>query len=361
MSLPSRTRRIWLGLLGLGSLVGCEGESDRVSEVDTLRILAVRAETPFATPGSDVPLETLMVDGSPNATNDEGEARSVKQLWLGGCINPAGDSYLSCMPQLHHAVEELGDANLAQGQLPDDAAGLPVAWGDRYVAAVPSDIIESRPVAAGVVHPYGMEIVFVVVCAGELRRLDLDSKEFPLGCFDPDTNEPLTRDDFDIGFYPLFVYEDVTNQNPKVTKSTFDGQGVGPACDAQSPCESGSHCGEEGRCIPVVPRCTKSDKDDCPNYALSVSVPHSAVEPAVVAHVPEKDARTESLWVSYYSKAGSWEKDSRIISDPNSGWGEDQAGQWRANTEANTEVRLWAVVRDNRNGVTWLHHDVWVD
>ncbi len=51
---------------------------------------------------------------------------------------------------------------------------------------------------------------------------------------------------------------------------------------------------------------------------------------------------------------------AKIINDPHSGWSDDTAGKWRANTESNREVRLWAVVRDNRNGVAWAWRDVWI-
>ena len=44
--------------------------------------------------------------------------------------------------------------------------------------------------------------------------------------------------------------------------------------------------------------------------------------------------------------------------DGDLGWIEHQTA-WRAPREPG-EVRLWAVVRDNRGGVTWTHEDVLV-
>jgi hypothetical protein len=90
-------------------------------------------------------------------------------------------------------------------------------------------------------------------------------------------------------------------------------------------------------------------------------VPRASAELAVVAHIPASEAKLETIWVSYYANGGSFDHDAQLINEPNTGWNDNSAGAWRANTDANREVRLWSVVRDNRNGVAWSWLDVWVE
>lgn len=353
-----------LGMVFAAAVIGtgCGEESDRPSDVHTLRVLAVRAETPFAHPASALELSMLAHDGSPLATRDDGSRRDTSTLWIGGCINPPGDHYGACMPYLKEVIARLGNENLLNRSIPDDAPAGVVGWGDRFTAEIPADIVASRKVAPGVVHPYGVQMVFFAHCGGVLRRKNsLDATSFPLGCFDAETDAELGRDDFEYGFYPLFVYAELQNHNPVIQSAQFAGAELGSACSIDAPCDPGLHCGTAGACIPIVQRCTQADKDDCESHTFAIEVPKSSVERALVAHVAASDAISESVWVSYYANGGSFEQDARIINDPHSGWGADTAGKWRAKVDSSREVRLWAVVRDNRNGVAWTARDVWVE
>jgi hypothetical protein len=343
------------------ALTGCGEQGDRPSDVHTLRVLAVRSETPFGRPGTTAELSMLAHDGSPRARLTDGSLRSNSTLWIGGCNNPPGDSYAACVPYLHEVVRQFGDADLAAGSIPADAPSGTVGWGQEFAAAIPGDIISGRKVAEGVVYPYGVQVVFFAHCGGVLRRKSRDAASFPLGCFDAETGEELGRDDFEYGFYPLFVYDEIENANPTITAARFTDNPLGAACSDGVPCADGMHCGSAGLCIPVVARCKQADKDDCESYRFAVEVPRSSVERAVVAHVPEAEAKSEGLWISYYADAGSFEQDARIINDQNSGWSDDTDGKWRAYVASSREVRLWAVVRDNRNGVAWAIRDVWVE
>lgn len=362
MNTSSRTARgAVVALSTCLGLIGCGEEGDRPSDVHTLRVLAVRSEAPFAKPGTAAELTMLAYDGSSRAARADGTARSTSTLWIGGCNNPPGDSYAACAPYLNEVVEQLGDENLARGTTPSNAPAGIVGWGSSFTAEIPSDIISARTTGGGVVYPYGIQIVYFAHCGGVLRRKSLDTSSFPLGCFDAETGKELGRDDYEFGFYPLFVYDALTNQNPTIASMRFADKELGEACSDTAPCPDEQHCGSAGICIPVVARCTAKDKDDCPSHRLAVDVPRSAVERAAVAHVAEADAKSETLWVSYFANAGSFEQDARIINDANSGWSNDTDGKWRAHVGSSREVRLWAVVRDNRNGVAWDMRDVWVE
>lgn len=349
-----------LSLLVCATILGCGDDAERPSEVQSLRVLAVRAEMPFARPGSSVELSLLGHDASPGRMRADGTARQVTTLWIGGCNNPPGDSYSGCIPHLHHALKDLSNEDLANSTTPSVAGAELIGWGPKYVAQVPSDIIASRKVADGVVHPYGIQIVFFAHCGGVLRRVG-ESDGFPLGCFDPNSGAQLGPDDFEYGFYPLFVYETLANHNPGLALGGLAGKQDGPVCSTEVPCAEGYHCGSEQRCIPTVGRCKERDEDDCPSYRLAVEVPRSSVERAVLARIPDVDAMQETIWVSYYANGGSFEQDATMVNEPGAGFESSPSGQWRANLKASAEVRLWVVARDNRNGVAWAWQDVWVE
>ena len=341
-------------------LTGCGTESDRVSDVHTLRVLAVRAETPFTKPGSITQLSMLAFDGSPRAKHADGSTRATSTLWIGGCTNPPGDSFAACMPYLHAVVEQISDDELAHKTVPANAPPGIIGWGETFEAHIPADIITSRSVAEGVVNPYGVQMVFFAHCGGTLRRVSADASAFPIACFDSQTGEEFGRDDFEFGFYPVFSYDAVENQNPILQSFTYEGTQAGADCSDSAPCPAESHCGSENRCLPVAQRCTASDADKCAKHALPVAVPQSSAELDVVAHVSAADAEPETIWVSYYANGGSFDHAAQMISVPNTAWNGNPAGEWRANIDANREVRLWAIVRDSRNGVAWSWVDVWV-
>lgn len=340
--------------------IGCGSSSDHISEVHTLRVLAVRSESPFAKPGTTTPLSMLAFDGSRRAKRADGTPRATSTLWIGGCTNPAGDSFTACQPYLHQVIAQIGDDNLAQGTVPANAPPGIIGWGQTFEAHVATDTITSRPVAEGVVYPYGLQMVFFAYCGGALRRVSQDPSQFPLGCFDAETGEELGRDDFEFGFYPIFAYESLENQNPILQSFVLAGVESGPGCADSTPCPAAYHCGSEHLCLPVIQRCSAGDADKCDKHRLTVDVPQASVERAVVAHVTEADAAPETIWVSYYASGGSFDNAAQMINEPNTGWNDDPAGYWRANTDPNREVRLWAIVRDNRNGVAWSWRDVWV-
>lgn len=341
-------------------LAGCGEPLSPPSEVNTLRVLGVRADTPFSPPGSRPDLDMLVYDGAPGAVLPDGSRRQVQVVWIEGCVNPPGDVYYACYPVLNIVASYLTDAALAAQTAPP---GLPVGFGTSYQATLPDDIISSRRLGAGVVHPYGTSFVFFAACGGELRkRGDADPmKDFPLGCYRPGSDELLGATDFLYGYFPLYSFETLKNNNPSVAGVAFDGkQFQGGSCTADQDCAPGEACGLDATCIPVVASCSAKKADDCPEHVLRPLVDSSSVEAAVTASVPDDKAPSENLWVTYYSDAGSWVADGFVINDPSQGYRNDFDGKWRAHRVGPGQVRLWAVVRDNREGVSWVWQDVQV-
>ena len=364
--------KVQFGIVGamclvLSSLVvGCDTEDDRISELDSLRIIAVRSDKSYTTPSSTVQLEMLVNDGSSKAIRKDGTKRDVRLLWFGSCVNPDGDLYYNCFPQLREQLKHISDAELNAGEITDNTVKAKLGFGQSYQLAVPSDVISARPPAPRIAYPYGVVVLFYAACAGELRvERDADVEtEYPVGCYDPDTNEALGQSDFEFGFYPIYAYESLVNQVPIISSAEFTVKATGKVCNRQEDCASDEACGTGGLCIPRVTACENSKK--CSDYTFKVVVDDSSIESAASAYISEATAPPETLWISYYADLGEFEKDARIIYDSASGFTGDYKGVWSPKVDKDApstprEAHLYAVVRDNRGGVTWVTQDVYVE
>lgn len=341
------------------ALLGCDEDLDVFSEVKTLRVLGVSTESSYAAPGDRPHLEMLLHDGAPGAVQSDGTRRPVQVVWIEGCINVPGDLYYLCYPVLHEVASYVSDEDLRNEQVPD---GVPMGFGLEYDATIPTDIIESRQQDPDVVNPYGLAYVFFAACGGELRKLpDADPmEEFPLGCFRPGTNERLGAQDFLHGYFPLYAFESLRNNNPVIQSVAFGPGASGTPCTDSAQCLEGEVCSQAGFCIGTVARCTEDDEEDCPGIYFKPTVEKASVDRAVMAMVSLEEAPLENTWVMYHSNAGSWKAGSQMIHDPDIGFRSEYEGYWRAPKSGNREVRLWAVVRDNRGGVSWVWRDIWV-
>ena len=89
-------RRLLLGALGLSALsappiaAGCAAGFAPITQVDSLRVIAVVADNPYPQPGEKVTF-TMTYDRGVNAA-----PFPIEVLWLGGCYNPAGGQYYGC-------------------------------------------------------------------------------------------------------------------------------------------------------------------------------------------------------------------------------------------------------------------------
>jgi len=348
-----------LSAFTLGSL-GCDADLDLASEVKTMRVLGVRTDSSYAPPGETRDLEMLLYDGAPDAVLPDGTHRPVQVVWMQGCVNPPGDFYYLCYPTLHAVADFLTDEDLRNEQVP---SGVPMGFGTTYRAMIPDDIISSRPQNPDVVHPYGLAYVFFAACGGELRKLaDADPREdFPLGCFRPGTDERLGTEDFLHGYFPIYAFESLRNRNPVIEGIQLGPGASGRPCSESAPCPDSEVCSSAGYCIGRVPHCPKDDEEDCPEIFVKPLVDEDSIEPAVMAMVSEQEAPLENTWVMYHSSAGTWKAGSQMIHDPDVGFRSEYEGFWRAPKTGNREVRVWAVVRDNRGGVSWIWRDIWVD
>jgi hypothetical protein len=299
-------------------LFGCDdGFDDRISSVDGLRVLAVQSDAPYAAPGTRPTLSMLVHDGPARPGRPETK-RDIKTLWLGACVNPPGDLYSACFSTLRDSLRDVTDDALATQTVPSGVPEGTLGFGTEFEVVVPPSIIANHGRPDGVAHPYGLVMVFFAACAGELRLVrDGDpARDYPVACFRPGTNDALGQDSFEFGYYPLYVYDDLTNENPLISSASFHGFAEGGSCADDADCGGGYACGRGSRCLPIVGRCTASKVDDCPSFEFDVSVADGSVEPAVSAYQPLGSAALETLWLSFYADGGDFEKDTKLVHDP---------------------------------------------
>jgi hypothetical protein len=354
-------------------LAGCGPQFDPQATIDTLRVLAVQKDRPYAAPGDDVHFKMLWSDGSSDA------GRPVETAWLSGCINPLGDLYAGCF---------------APGQFePDPDTELPpFTLGDELTFTVPDDIITSRPPPPDPRQPrYGLSYVFFVACAGTLRASG--SSDFPLRCLDSD-GRALGSKDFVAGYTALYVYDDFGNNNPIVRGLSLDGKPLDSVCvDPASAAAFAS--GELGAVLgraaegagspgasepPVVCESNlpvdPADEPDCtlPNapcffrpipafvhlpLEIRPEVYRASIEPDSISEVAYGRDYEEQMWINYYVSKGELLSDVRLLNDATTGLNEEFATLYYPSYEPGP-ITLWAVVHDNRGGVAWARGTLWV-
>jgi hypothetical protein len=301
---------------------GCGPSFDPPSLVESVRILSVSADKPYAMPGEGVTASVLAVDGRVDQT------RPMRVHWLPKvCANPQNDDYWECYPSF-----------AGQLQAGVDLTDTLVA-GDSLAFAMPTDAIRAAQPHPSAKEPYGVVFAFVIACAGEVEYRPLDPStqspsSTPFGCFD-EAHRALGPDDFVFAFKRIYAFADRRNANPAVPTLSYGGAAVDPATG-----------------IPIG-RCTASDQKNCAATAVDARLPDSSweIDPAdidangKVAH--------ETIWVDYYATAGRFAHGTELLFDAHSGRISSTADGFGAPRSAGLQ-RLWAVVQDNRGGSTWV-------
>jgi hypothetical protein len=313
-------RRSFGSLVGFGlAFLGCF-DLPPANVVDGVRILATRADLPYAKPGETVSLDVLAVDGRATSTTP------MRLFWIPTpCLNPPGDNYFGCYPQL-------------------PAGGL--VSGDHLTFTMPANAITGAPPHPGAPTPYGVAFVFVIACAGSVEAVPVDTRTespltIPFGCFD-DANTPVGADGFVFAFARVYAYTDLRNGNPIIDRLTFGGAPVDEGAGIHV-----HHCTESD-----ITKCTSSKSATAPNV-MDVVVPAASWEVDPGALTLSGASAHEAIWVDYYTTGGRFANDSVVLFDANSGRASSNTGNGYAAQTAGTHA-VWAVVRDTRGGVSWL-------
>jgi hypothetical protein len=285
------------------------------TQVDGVRILATRADNPYARPGETVSLEVLATDGRADQT------RPLNIYWVKTiCENPQGDLYYACFDQLR-----------AQ---PGVDLGPTLASGPKFSFDVPADALSAHPPSRSG-PPYGFLVVFNIACAGHVEATVPDPSHPqapPLACFD-DNHVELGPDEWVFGFERVYVYDGLRNHNPQIDSVSWNGDAVDPAAGI------------------TLDHCTSSKVTDCPKTTLDVSVPQSSQE-TVGPIAPGGDPEGEQIWVDWYASEGRVEDEARLLYDPKAGRLPSTSTNFQASLNPG-DATLWAVVHDSRGGVTW--------
>ena len=355
-------------------LSSCGPQFDPPSTVDSLRVLAVQKDIPYAAPGDTVRLKMLWSDGSEEASS----TRPIQIGWIGGCINPLGDLYAGCF---------------GPGQFqPDPVTGMPpFGTGDEFSFTLPDTIISDRPPPPDPRQPpYGLSYVFFAICAGQLDT-QLDFTGLPIRCLDSNGN-PLGSTDFVAGYTAIYVYDDFRNGNPIVRGLSIDGKPLLDGCvdPASAAAANGDELGallgragettRQSQGLSVCDSAALVDPADAPDCTapdapcLSAPVDGShlvlpvKIRPEVYRASIEPDAISkqaygrdyeEQMWINYYTTGGTLRTDVRLLNDATTGLNDEFHTQYWPTLEPGP-VTLWAVVHDNRGGVGWARGTIWI-
>jgi hypothetical protein len=341
------------------ALFACGGEGfDPASKVDSVRLFVVKSDKPYAKPGETITLEALITD----ARKDK--PRPAKLYWIPIlCLNPQDDLYYLCFAPPGDGGHQAGttrlipagafadagageagagDAGAAAGlggsnpfaNLPTDVDLSPfLPQGPTFTFKMPLDAVQPRKGS----DPYGLVVVFNVLCAGQVRFASRDpnggAQQVPVQCTD-ENGVALPPSDYVIGISRSYAWTERTNTNPVIEKLTFEDKDVDFA---------------KGM---TFEKCTTAKQKDCKENKLGIRVSDSSWE-LNQAETTRDGQLHEQIWVDWYSDIGAFDDESRLLFDTREGRVSDTDVTFRAPKDA-VDGTVWAVVHDNRGGAAWV-------
>jgi hypothetical protein len=321
-----------LAAAALAALPSCSGDFDPASKIQSVRILGLKADKPYAKPGDTVSLEMLAVDRRPNRD------RPMTIYWLPiVCTNPPNDAYFGCFTPRAQLTGPNGEAGAPGGVVAgagDVTGQLPK--GATFAFKVPANAVTAHPPVPGSNGPYGLSIVFYLACAGRVRFATRDEasanpQQVPLFCVDDDGNR-LGADDYVLGFWRTYVYDDRPNANPVIDGVRVNGE----VADVTKPI--------------AITACADRKSPDCAPVKVDVVVPPSSQEDKPY----DPDAPRERVWVSASADVGDVGSATRLLYDTKAGALSDNPIELRGDfDDVGKSGTLWLVVRDNRGGAAW--------
>lgn len=352
-----RTSRIPKRVLLLAALFACGPRPFQPqSVIDGVRVLASRADVPYALPGEAVNVDLLVADGRPTQT------RPLVVGWLPFlCVNPSADLYLACFAPTTRIVAANGSlpapspngdggaeadaGSPSTPSLPPGAidfgrlAGTDITnflvQGTRFSFTMPEDAIEPH---ASTQTDYGLVFLFNIACAGRVRIAALDptagQQQMPLECVDESGNA-LPASDYVVGFTRVYSYRDRRNQNPTISRVLYQGQPVDLATGI------------------TVPVCTKGRRLECDTVEVDIDSPPETQEEKTGEIVPGRGVPREQVYAQYYSTTGLFTQDARLLYDTGSGLVTDRAADLIP-PGAPGLGRIYVVVKDDRGGTDWV-------
>jgi hypothetical protein len=373
-----RSRLLPAVVLALGSAAvgfgGCGPELESISELSHVRIVAVRKSAPYARPGETVRLQMLWEDVS------DAPPRPAQPFFAFWCVNPPGGIFGECLAQVPVVPPAFSvGENTIEITVPLDAARpSPMApnapdTGSLYVfygvcagtlevagyPIGPDGDIGGLGGLAGLGGTDGLAGSGAVSDAisdilRELAEEGQAGEVFLPRCVD-DAGEPLGSDDFVVGYSTVLVFDELRNAQPTIQGFEVAGTSVHVDCADES-CTEPFDVPELSDCVPGVAcfeTCELEGAEGCPEVELHPIIPESVVEEDEYARIAFGEDLTESIWVSYFTDRGRLSADLRLVNDPTTGFNAAYSSTFLAPKEPGP-VRIWAAVRDNRGGVSYV-------
>lgn len=356
-------KRVLCTLALAATLGGCGADFAPPSSIDGVRVLAVSTDRPYAAPGATVKMDLVAVDGARARRRDGEIPRTLGALWITGCTNPPGDLFHQCYPRLTSALDA-AFAGRATARL-DGSEPLPsgLSVGASASVTVPADALASHAPALPGAPPSARAFVFFAVCGGTLvYERGARDVGVPLRCLDAATGAPLGADDFVFGYVPIFVFDGLENALPAVRGLSLDRLPVAArACKVTSDCDPGARCTRGGTCARVLARCDAEKEADCPIHELEPDVAAEASEVDPIATATSSSLQREVVFTKLYATEGRFVRGTAVLYDVLGARGREPFGKYTTWRATPGEVRLFAVVYDNRGGVAWKSFDVVVE
>lgn len=316
-------KNAWIiGTMGLLMTTGCDFPTfDAKNKVVNVRILATRADKPFAAPGDTVHLEMLAFDARKN------KAFPMRVFWIPTvCTDPPGGAPYQCYPAFADAFPRGRDLTTLLPEGPTFSFQVPEVSLDPSMSPGPAN------------GPFfKTAFIFHMACAGHIEYVGARGRgpqAVPFSCFDAEHHE-LGNDDFMFAFARVFVVPPIlANTNPILEHLTFDGADVDL---------------NEGI---TMNHCTSPETEQCPAKPLDIVVPETSQESDPNYVTVDGAPGRERVFVDYYLTGGEVTP-SLTLYDPETGKVKATDGELEAPRAASEET-LFAVVRDNRGGIAWL-------
>jgi hypothetical protein len=297
-------------------VTACGNDFDPSSRVNTLRVLAVQADLPYAHPGETVSLVALA---------HAPDGRALDWGWA-ACDDPTDTSVLGCVEGLRERAARGDDVRLTTA---DDL--------DHFTLTVPDDALTRSPAP---LPGRALQGVVAVACPGTLQeQLDVATTAkdpLPFVCRD-DRGHRLSTFDYIVGMKRVFVRTKDRNANPEIARITWDGDDWPETL------------------VPTVSACDKQTNttDDCPASLRHRIRVEASPDSAEGGTDETGESFEEQLVVQYYAEDGTFSDDVRVASSPETEWVATPAARGKT-------LRFWLVLRDDRGGVTWAERQVQV-
>lgn len=274
-------------------------------------------------------------------------------------------------------------ASSNQQELLQQAMALRIGTGDTFDYSVPSWVIEKHaPPDDPDLPRYGLSQVFLAACDGEigispdwetvkdpLEILTDATRGFPLTCYERENpTKERGPDHFMVSYSNLYVYDELTNQNPVIDGFEFDGKPVDPSArcigvDCQSAPEISC---DAATLAPRVKSCDADRDKSCKKHRIKPILDESknAEFDTIASRVGGGDAKLrEQMWIRYYADLGEVARDTKRLRDPSDGWYSEHHTEWSAPKPGSGSgvANVWSVVYDNRGGVDWARVSVCID